>query len=146
MACSPPTPASSMTSGPPADQRRAGAMAEMTRVDYYDDPNAPQANSLVPGGSAIVVGQHGEILLQRRADNDRWALPGGTMDIGETLADAVIREVREETGLDVEPVRIVGVYSDPRHVFAYDLQRPAEECLTCQIGQIVGGQLTTSEE
>jgi len=69
-------------------------MAEMTRVDYYDDPNAPQANSLVPGGSAIVVGPHGEILLQRRADNDRWALPGGTMDIGETLADAVIREGR----------------------------------------------------
>jgi ADP-ribose pyrophosphatase YjhB (NUDIX family) len=121
-------------------------MAEMTRVDYYDDPNAPPANSLVPGGSAIVVDQQGEILLQRRADNDRWALPGGTMEIGETLADAVIREVREETGLDVEPVRIVGVYSDPRHVFAYADGEVRQEFSICLACRIVGGQLTASEE
>lgn len=118
----------------------------MTRVDYYDDPNAPQANSLVPGGSAIVANQEGRILLQRRTDNDLWALPGGTMEIGETLAEAVIREVREETGLDVVPSRIVGIYSDPRHVFAYADGEVRQEFSICLACQIVGGQLTTSEE
>jgi 8-oxo-dGTP pyrophosphatase MutT (NUDIX family) len=54
----------------------------MGRVDYYHDPNAPPANSLVPGASAVVINDEGKILLQRRRDNARWALPGGVMDIG----------------------------------------------------------------
>jgi 8-oxo-dGTP pyrophosphatase MutT (NUDIX family) len=70
------------------------------RVDYYHDPNAPPANSLVPGASAIVVDEEGRILLQRRGDNARWSLPGGTMDIGESIGQAVVREVKEETGFD----------------------------------------------
>ncbi|HZC99883.1 MAG TPA: NUDIX domain-containing protein [Actinomycetes bacterium] len=118
----------------------------MARIDYYDDPNAPAANSLVPGGSAIVTNQAGEILLQRRADNQRWALPGGTMDIGETLAQAIIREVREETGLEVEPERIVGIYSDPKHVFAYDDGEVRQEFNICLACRIVGGQVRVSEE
>ena len=92
----------------------------MGRVDYYHDPNAPRANSLVPGASAIVVNDEGKILLHRRSDNARWALPGGVMDIGESIAQTATREVQEETGLEVEPEYIVGVYSDPGHVFAYD--------------------------
>ena len=70
------------------------------RTDYYHDPDAPAANSLVPGGSAIVEDDRGRILLQRRADSGNWSLPGGVMEIGESIGDAVVREVREETGLD----------------------------------------------
>src|SRR5712691_13253157 len=70
----------------------------MGRVDYYHDPDAPDANSLVVGSSAIVVDDENLILLQRRSDSGNWALPGGVMDIGETLAECAIREVREETG------------------------------------------------
>src|SRR6202171_1805937 len=92
----------------------------MTRTDYYHQPDAPKANSLVPGASAIVADNEGRILLQRRSDNGRWALPGGVMDIGESIAEAIAREVQEETGLTVEPERIVGVYTDPGHVFAYN--------------------------
>jgi ADP-ribose pyrophosphatase YjhB (NUDIX family) len=92
----------------------------MGRVDYYHDPDAPRANSLVVGSSAIVVDHRNQILLQRRTDSGNWALPGGAMDIGETLAESVIREVKEETGFDVRIERIVGIYSDPGHVFAYD--------------------------
>ncbi len=73
----------------------------------------------MPGASAIVVDDQGRILMQRRSDNSRWALPGGVMDIGESTADTAVREVREETGLEVVPEYIVGVYSDPGHVFAY---------------------------
>jgi ADP-ribose pyrophosphatase YjhB (NUDIX family) len=65
----------------------------MTRIDYYRDRDAPEANSLVPGASAIVADEEGRLLLQRRSDNERWALPGGTMDIGETIAQCAEREV-----------------------------------------------------
>jgi ADP-ribose pyrophosphatase YjhB (NUDIX family) len=92
----------------------------MGRVDYYHDEDAPQANSLVVGSSAIVTNDRNRILLQRRTDSGNWALPGGMMDIGETFAESPIREVKEETGFDVQIDRIVGIYSDPAHVFAYD--------------------------
>ncbi|WP_373864750.1 aldehyde dehydrogenase family protein [Nocardia pseudovaccinii] len=51
------------------------------RRDYYRDPNAPKANSLVPGGSALVVDDRGAILMQRRSDSGNWSLPGGVMEI-----------------------------------------------------------------
>jgi ADP-ribose pyrophosphatase YjhB (NUDIX family) len=85
----------------------------MSRIDYYDDPQAPPANSLVPAASAIVVDDLGRLLLHRRRDNDKWALPGGAMELGESLRECVVREVREETGFDVDVVGIVGTYSDP---------------------------------
>lgn len=72
----------------------------MGRVDYFHDPAAPAANSLVVGASAVVTDGEGRILLHRRADSGNWALPGGAMELGETLAGCAIREVREETGFD----------------------------------------------
>ena len=64
---------------------------------------------------AIIFDNEGRLLLHQRRDNGRWALPGGAVEIGETADQAVVREVREETGYAVEMVRLVGVYSDPRH-------------------------------
>jgi ADP-ribose pyrophosphatase YjhB (NUDIX family) len=64
-------------------------------------------------GVAAVIFEGDRVLLQRRDDNGRWGLPGGGVDPGESVRTAIIREVREETGLDVEPVRLIGVYSDP---------------------------------
>lgn len=118
----------------------------MGRVDYYHDPDAPAANSLVVGSSAIVVDDEGRILLQRRSDSGNWALPGGTMDIGETLAQSIIREVQEETGFDVRIERIVGVYSDPSHVFVYDDGEVRQEFSICLACVIKGGSIQVSNE
>jgi ADP-ribose pyrophosphatase YjhB (NUDIX family) len=118
----------------------------MGRVDYYHEANAPKANSLVPGASAIVTDDQGRILLQRRSDNARWALPGGVMDIGESIGQAIVREVREETGFEVEPEDIVGVYSDPGHVFAYDDGEVRQQFSVCFVCRIVGGELQVSKE
>lgn len=85
----------------------------MGRRDYEDDPDAPAANSLVPAASAVVVDSAGRILLQRRADNGMWALPGGAMNLGESLPDCAVRETREETGYDIELTGIVGTYTNP---------------------------------
>ena len=124
----------------------SGTDVTMGRVDYYDDPSAPAANSLVVGGSAVVTDEHGRILLQRRSDNRLWALPGGMMDIGETFGQSVVREVEEETGIRVVPERIVGIYSDPKHVFAYDDGEVRQEFNICLACRIVGGELRRSEE
>ncbi|SFC96591.1 ADP-ribose pyrophosphatase YjhB, NUDIX family [Nocardioides terrae] len=118
----------------------------MGRVDYYDDPDAPAANSLVPAASAVVVDDSGRILLHRRSDNGKWALPGGVMELGESLAECVIREVQEETGLDVEATGIVGIYSDPKHVFAYDDGEVRQEFSICFECRVVGGKVAVSDE
>ena len=62
---------------------------------------------------AVVLNGAGRVLLQRRSDFGVWGLPGGAVEAGETLEHAVRREVKEETGLDVEVLRLVGAYSDP---------------------------------
>jgi ADP-ribose pyrophosphatase YjhB (NUDIX family) len=63
--------------------------------------------------TAVVFDSAGRLLLHRRTDNGRWALPGGTMEIGERADECIAREVQEETGYEVEVVRLVGIYSDP---------------------------------
>jgi ADP-ribose pyrophosphatase YjhB (NUDIX family) len=118
----------------------------VTRIDYYRDPNAPRANSLVPGASAIVTDDEDYVLLHRRRDSGRWALPGGVMDIGETIAQCAEREVKEETGLTVEAYRLVGVYSDPDHVFAYGDGEVRQEFSLCFACRILGGNISKSNE
>ena len=92
----------------------------MPKRDYYDDPAAPKANSIVVAVTAAVRNPRGELLLIERTDNGLWALPGGAQDLGESVVEAAQREVREETGIDVEITGLSGIYSDPRHVIAYD--------------------------
>ena len=89
------------------------------RIDYYDDPAAPQANSLVPSVNVMVTNSAGEVLLIRRSDNDNWAVPGGAINLGESMVQAAVRETREETGIDCEVTGLVGIYTDPRHVILY---------------------------
>ena len=118
----------------------------MGRVDYLNDPNAPQANSLIPAASAVVTNNEGKILLQRRSDNTLWALPGGTMEIGESIRETIVREVKEETGLSVVIENLVGIYSNPKHVIAYsdgEVRQEFSICFACKIG---GGELCVSEE
>ena len=68
------------------------------------------------------------------------------MDIGETLAQSAIREVKEETGFDVHIDHIIGIYSDPGHVFAYDDGEVRQEFSICLACTIVGGTLLVSSE
>lgn len=89
------------------------------RIDYYDDPQAPAASSLVPSANVVVINDAGQVLMIRRSDNDNWAVPGGAMELGESLVQAAVRETREETGVDCEITGLVGIYTDPKHVILY---------------------------
>lgn len=95
-------------------------------LEAWENPPAPgqvepwlnliaQTRLVTPrvGASAAILNAAGEILLTRRADNGMWCLPGGHMDFGETLAETVVRETLEETGLHVTVERLIGIYSAP---------------------------------
>ncbi|GGG73629.1 NUDIX domain-containing protein [Corynebacterium pelargi] len=88
------------------------------RTDYYHDPEAPNANSVRPAAAVAVV-REGQVLLVRRKDNGKWTLPGGTLEMNESLPRCAVREVKEETSLDVEITDILGTYTDPGIRIAY---------------------------
>jgi ADP-ribose pyrophosphatase YjhB (NUDIX family) len=117
------------------------------RIDYYDDPDAPKANSLVPSVNVVVVNDAGEILLIRRTDNGTWAVPGGAIDLGESVAQAAVRETLEESGIECAITGIVGIYSDPKHVILYTSNGEARQEFSIVLAaRAVRGQPTPSSE
>ena len=72
-----------------------------------------QYRNPVPTVDIIIEVEKGIVLIKRRNPPPGWAIPGGFVDYGETVENAAVREAKEETGLDVELTRLLGVYSDP---------------------------------
>jgi 8-oxo-dGTP pyrophosphatase MutT (NUDIX family) len=99
------------------------------------------------GCSAVIFDPAREkILLTQRTDNEQWCLPGGRIEAGETVAEACAREVWEETGLTIEVLRLIGVYSDPHKMVIYpDGNQVHIIALSFEAG-IVGGELGGSNE
>src|SRR6204780_4623528 len=117
------------------------------RIDYYDSPEAPRANSLGPAVNVVVVNHAGAILLIRRTDNGNWALPGGGIDLGESVPQAAVRETLEESGIECAITGIVGIYSDPRHVILYTSNGEARQEFSIVLtARPLGGQPTPCSE
>ena len=102
---------------------------------------------LVPSVIASLVDNDGRVLLLERSDgDDLWGFPGGAMEPGEGAVQALRREVCEETGLEVEPVGLIGVYSSPDFAFEYpngDRVQPVSVLFDCRI---VGGSLKLDQD
>jgi len=117
------------------------------RIDYFDDPDAPRADTLVPSVNVVVINGAGDILLIRRTDNGNWALPGGAIDLGESVAQAAVRETLEESGIECAITGIVGIYSDPKHVILYTSNgEVSQEFSIVLTARPLGGQPTPSSE
>ncbi|MEU6891548.1 NUDIX domain-containing protein [Streptomyces sp. NPDC046557] len=116
------------------------------RTDYFNDSSAPKANSIVPAVTAFVVNDAGDVLMERRSDNGRWGMPGGVQEIGEDIAGTVVREVREETGITVEVIGLVGIFTDPGHVIAFADGEVRQEFSLCFRARPVGGEIKVSSE
>src|ERR1700733_5335019 len=102
---------------------------------------------MVPSVNVVVASEAGEILLIRRSDNDNWALPGGAIDLGESAAQAAIRETLEETGIDCEITGLVGIYTDPKHIILYTSNGEARQEFSIVLtARPVGGRPTPSSE
>jgi ADP-ribose pyrophosphatase YjhB (NUDIX family) len=86
------------------------------RMGYIEDLRKVVGNQpLILVGAAVgVINDQGEILLQRRQDG-KWGIPGGFMELGESTEEAARREVLEETGLVIEKLQLVGVFSGKEH-------------------------------
>lgn len=90
--------------------------------------------------------EHGQILLVQRKDNELWCLPGGLMDLGERVREAAVREVKEETGLTVQIVRLAGVYSDPADSIYIHLGPQYQMVVLLFQGRIIGGEFQENPE
>jgi 8-oxo-dGTP diphosphatase len=90
-----------------------------------------------PTVDAVILGENSIVLVKRRNPpfKGMWALPGGFVECGETVEEAAVREAKEETGLDVGVVKLLGVYSDPKR----DPRGPTVG--TVFICKRIGGQL-----
>ncbi|NEW73535.1 MULTISPECIES: NUDIX domain-containing protein [Streptomyces] len=116
------------------------------RIDHWRDPDAPKPTSRKTSASVFVRNDDGALLLLKRVDNDLWTIPTGGVKKGETVGQAGVRECREETGLDVEVVGLVGVFSTPDHVIVYmhgdrvdEVRQPINICLRARL---MGGDIS----
>jgi ADP-ribose pyrophosphatase YjhB (NUDIX family) len=117
------------------------------RIDFHNDPGAPPANSIVPSVNVAVANGAGEILLIRRSDNDNWALPGGAVDLGESLTHAAIRETQEESGIMCEVTGLSGIYTDPGHILLYTSNGEARQEFSIVLtARATGGEPAASTE
>ncbi|VTS36602.1 MutT/nudix family protein [Streptococcus porcinus] len=87
--------------------------------DYikYIRSKVGQDSILLPFAAGILEDQYGRILLQKRADTGNWGVPGGCMELGESSLDTVIREFFEETGIQVEALKLLNVYTNFETLF-----------------------------
>ena len=95
---------------------------------------------------AIFNSERTKILLTRRQDNGRFCLPGGGIEPGESAAQAAVREVQEEVGLDVEITKLVGVYSSPDVLIRYADGNQYQYVSVLFEAVVIGGQLGLSDE
>ena len=115
------------------------------RTDYYHVDGSPSANSIHPAAAVAIV-KNGCLLLVKRGDSGNWTLPGGTLDFGESMTDCAIRELREETGMRVNLVDIIGTYTDPEIKIAYSDGEVRQEFTIVYYGETPDEQVTIDDE
>jgi ADP-ribose pyrophosphatase YjhB (NUDIX family) len=118
----------------------------MARIEHFNNPDAPPPNTIVSATTAFVLDEKGRVLLIRRTDNGLWALPGGAQDFGESISQTAVRETKEETGIDIEVVGLVGIYTNPHHVVEYSDGEVRQQFSICLKGSYRSGQTTPSNE
>jgi 8-oxo-dGTP diphosphatase len=130
---------------------------ESSNTTYFDPPVFSAANAhpnpiwrhlrsrvgpdplVLPGAMALIRDAEDRILMLRRTDTGKWWLPGGLLELGESLAATAVREVKEETGLEIEPFRLAGIFAGYQAQFASsDKLFPFSAWFDCRI---VGGLL-----
>lgn len=117
----------------------------MTEIIYGE--RIGKAGKLTVACSAVIFDEaRQKILLTRRDDNGRWCLPGGHMEVGESVEEACTREVEEETGLQVQVRRLIGVYSSPHMLLTYADGNRYQMVALCFEAEVKGGKLGLSDE
>lgn len=116
-----------------------------TKIIYGD--RIGRLGKISTGCSAAVFSDDKKkILLTQRKDNSQWCLPGGKVEAGESVSEACQREVLEETGLSVEIIRLIGVYSSPNQLLEYADGNKIHLIALCFEARVIGGKLVLNDE
>ena len=115
------------------------------RKDYSHIDNMPKANSMRPAAAVAIIDDD-KILMLKRMDNGKWTMPGGTMELDESLIDCAIREVKEETGLDVQVKEVIGTYTDPDVRIEYSDGEVRREFTIVFFGTTTNGDVIIDDE
>ena len=116
------------------------------RTDYFYRDDAPEANSIKPAAAVAIINDRKELLMLHRKDNKKWTMPGGTMEFGESMTDCALREVKEESGLNVEIKDIIGTYTDPNIRVGYSDGEVRQEFTIVYYGEVQGYDVKLDEE
>jgi len=99
-------------------------------------------DEICPGVAVIIFDADKKVLLQKRTDVGLWGIPSGHVEPGETVAEAAVREVFEETGLEIRIKRLIGVYSEPEsQVFSYPNGKNVHFITSCFEAEVIGGSI-----
>ena len=105
-----------------AAYEKNGVSGTIETIHYNDElqPYYPilrkelgSAQIILPGGSAVIFNDEGQVMVVHEVSSNRWDLPSGFSDLGESSSATIVREVKEETGLTIEPVKLLGLYTEP---------------------------------
>jgi len=94
--------------------------------------------------SVVIVDSLNRVLLQRRSDNKLWGLPGGLLELDERISDCAIREVKEETNLDIEITSFLGVFNNP--LMRWRERDEARVVAFSYVGRQIGGELKINDD
>ena len=124
----------------------AVSLSELSGVDERElsERFSREIGCITPkvGVDAAIFDQKQRLLLHKRSDDGKWSLPCGWVEVGESVVEAIVREVKEETGLDVEPTHILGVYDSK----AFAPHEPHNSCHILYLCECHGGNLAISHE
>ena len=117
----------------------------MSRL-IYGHRIGKQARLMASCCAIIFDDSRSKIILTKRSDNGRWCIPGGAMESGESASECCLREVMEETGLSVELIKLIGIYTNPNYIIQYNDGNKIQPVGMCFETKIIGGALSTSPE
>lgn len=116
------------------------------RTDYHYRDDAPKANSIRPAAAVAILNSKRELLMLHRKDNKKLTMPGGTLEFGESMTECALREVKEESGLDVKIKDIIGTYTDPNIRVAYSDGEVRQEFTIVYYGEALNYNVSLDDE